>query len=377
MMSCRMDERSNGVSRSAFEERVMYQRRRRERQRSGRSTKRHGERAVRWKKRRERTPQERRYHEARRRANQRMGFLIHFVAYASVLALILVSSRSARATVIVALSWGIGIAIHYVSAIAGPRLRAQWISQEMDRHVEQGADKLESAENANARSLENLSASIAHEIRNPVTAAKSLVQQMGEDPGAADNIQYARVALEELDRVERSISHLLKYARDEESRFEMVDLPDIIRSAVASIQDRIDRQGIEVDVDISAPCRMRGDSEKLRRVLLNLLRNAIDALAESATPTPCIVILAGENLAGREVWLRFRDNGPGMHPDVKRRIFDPFYTTKDDGTGLGLALSKKVVESHGGSMQVQTDADSGSEFLLTFPKTVGVRGANG
>ena len=355
----------------------MDQRRRRERQRSGRSRKRHGERAVRWEKRREPTPQERRYREARRRANQRMGFLIHFVAYGSVLALIFVSSRSTRATVIVALSWGIGIAIHYVSAIAGPRLRAQWISQEMDRHVEQGADKLESAENANARSLENLSASIAHEIRNPVTAAKSLVQQMGEDPVAADNIQYARVALEELDRVERSISHLLKYARDEESHFETVDLPDIIRSAVASIQDRIDRHGIEVDVDISAPCRMRGDREKLRRVLLNLLRNAIDALAESAAPTPCIVILAGENLAGREVWLRFRDNGPGMDPDVKRRIFDPFYTTKDDGTGLGLALSKKVVESHGGSMQVQADADSGSEFLLTFPKTVGVEGANG
>ena len=193
MISCRMDERSNGVSRLAFEERVMDQRRRRERQRSGRSRKRHGERAVRWEKRREPTPQERRYREARRRANQRMGFLIHFVAYGSVLALIFVSSRSTRATVIVALSWGIGIAIHYVSAIAGPRLRAQWISQEMDRHVEQGADKLESAENANARSLENLSASIAHEIRNPVTAAKSLVQQMGEDPVAADNIQYARV----------------------------------------------------------------------------------------------------------------------------------------------------------------------------------------
>jgi signal transduction histidine kinase len=113
---------------------------------------------------------------------------------------------------------------------------------------------------------------------------------------------------------------------------------------------------------------MRGDVEKLRRVTLNLLRNARDALEEAGTPTPCVVVMAGENLAGTEVWLRVRDNGPGMDEEVRRRIFDPFYTTKSDGTGLGLALSKKVVESHGGSMEVQSDSSSGTEFLATFPK---------
>ena len=87
-----------------------------------------------------------------------------------------------------------------MAALAVPRLGDRWIADEMDRHVEQGAKKLHVAESANARSLEDLSASIAHEIRNPVTAAKSLVQQMGEDPVSGDNIQFARVALEELDR---------------------------------------------------------------------------------------------------------------------------------------------------------------------------------
>ncbi|MCP4038058.1 MAG: HAMP domain-containing histidine kinase [bacterium] len=378
-----MDERRSGIpgpgfAAAAVEEHGMHQRRRREFEPREHSGDRHGRRrgASRWgAKRRQATPEERRYRDARKRAKRRFGFLTHFVAYASVLALILVTSRSIRATAIVALCWGIGIALHYMAAIAGPRLRAQWIAQEMDRHVEHGTQQLQTAENANARSLEDLSASIAHEIRNPVTAAKSLVQQMGEDPVSGDNIQYARVALEELDRVERSISHLLKYARDEEFRFEAVELSDIIESAVASMQDRVDAQGVEVDVEISAPCRMRGDAEKLRRVLVNLLRNAIDALAESATTTPCVVIMAGENLAGTEIWLRLRDNGPGMSADVRERMFSPFYTTKDDGTGLGLALSKKIVESHGGSMEVQADTQSGTEFLLTFPKAVGVRGA--
>ena len=324
-------------------------------------------------KKRNLTPEERRYRAARRRANRKIGWLIHLVAYGSVLTLILVSSRSVRATVIVALAWGIGLSIHYVAAILAPMLRGRWIAEEMDRHAERGADRLHAAENANARSLEDLSASIAHEIRNPVTAAKSLVQQMGEDPGSSENVQFARIALEELDRVERSISHLLKYARDEEFRFERMSLPEIIQSVVASVQDRIDAIGIGVDVEVSAPCTMRGDIEKLRRVLVNLVGNAIDALEDAATPTPCIVIMAGENLAATEVWFRIRDNGPGMSDEVRKRIFDPFYSTKADGTGLGLALSKKVVESHGGSMQVHAAPDSGTEFLLTFPKTHGAR----
>jgi signal transduction histidine kinase len=255
-----------------------------------------------------------------------------------------------------------------VAALAAPRLRQRWIADEMDRHVEQGAQKLHVAKSANARSLEDLSASIAHEIRNPVTAAKSLVQQMGEDPVSGDNIQFARVALEELDRVERSISHLLKYAREEDFCFKPLFLPNIIDSALASMRDRIDALGVNVDVETGAICEMEGDTEKLRRVVINLLRNALDSLEESATPTPCVVILAGENLASTEVWLRIRDNGPGMDMKVSQNIFNPFYTTKSDGTGLGLALSKKVVESHGGSLEVVDGNDSGAEFLLTFPK---------
>jgi signal transduction histidine kinase len=327
------------------------------------------------KKKRDLTPEERRYKAASSRANRKLAWLIHLVAYGSVLTLILVSSRSIRATIIVALAWGIGLALHYVATILAPTLRERWIAEEMDRHAEQGADRLHAAENANARSLEDLSASIAHEIRNPVTAAKSLVQQMGEDPVSGENIQFARVALEELDRVERSISHLLKFARDEEFRFEQLSLPEIIHSAVATAQDRIDTLGVGIDVEVSAPCTMRGDVEKLRRVLVNLVGNAVDALEGASTETPCIVIMAGENLAATEVWFRIRDNGPGMSDEVRNRIFDPFYSTKKDGTGLGLALSKKVVESHGGSMQVQADPGRGTEFLLTFPKTHGGREA--
>lgn len=315
------------------------------------------------------TPEQLRYNEAKKRANIRIGWMIHLVCYSSVLALILVSSRSFRATLIVGMAWGIALACHYLVAIVAPGLRKRWIAEEMERHTVEGASQIHRAETKNARSLEDLSASIAHEIRNPVTAAKSLVQQMGEDPVSGENIEYARVALEELDRVERSISHLLKYARDEEYHFDRVMLPELVESVVASVGDRIDSLGVALEIEVAAAGQMRGDSEKIRRILLNLISNALDALTEAGTSAPRVVITAGENLAGSEVWLRVRDNGPGIAPDVRHHIFDPFFTTKSLGTGLGLALSKKIVEAHGGSMEVRSEANRGAEFLLTFPKS--------
>jgi signal transduction histidine kinase len=116
---------------------------------------------------------------------------------------------------------------------------------------------------------------------------------------------------------------------------------------------------------------IRGDREKLRRVLINLLGNALDALEENATAQPTISIAAGENLARTEIWIRIRDNGPGMDPASLHKIFSPFYTSKSNGTGLGLAISKKVVDAHGGSIEASSSPGDGTEFVITFPKNMG------
>ena len=315
------------------------------------------------------TREEAAYREARKRANAKIGFLTHFISYVSVLALILVSSHSARATLIVAASWGIGIAIHYFSAVVAPGLRVRLIEDEVGRGVAQGVwGERQAAEVRHERSLEDLSASIAHEIRNPVTAAKNLVHQMGEDIDSGRNVEYAQVALEELDRVERSISHLLRYARDEEIRFESFEMADVVESAVESFRDRIDLLAVELETQLDTRGRMRGDAEKVGRVLSNLIGNALDALERGDAPVPRLAIMAGENLAGTEVWVRVRDNGPGIEEDVLAKVFSPFFTTKQKGTGLGLALSKKVVDAHGGRLDVESTTESGTEFVLTFPK---------
>ena len=113
---------------------------------------------------------------------------------------------------------------------------------------------------------------------------------------------------------------------------------------------------------------MRGDEEKLRRAIINLIGNALDVLEEFDTPAPRLDIGLGENLAGSEIWLSVRDNGPGMPDETLNNIFDPFYTTKAQGTGLGLALTQKTAELHGGRIEADTRPGEGTQFTLFFPK---------
>lgn len=314
------------------------------------------------------TPEERAYRSARSQANRRARFYTHGVAYLSTLGLLVVASRSARVVMLVAAAWGIALSLHYFGVVVLPDLRKRWIDEELGRNAKPkvDAERRDHIERK-VRSLEDLSASIAHEIRNPVTAAKSLVQQMGEDPTASANVEFANVALGELDRVERSISHLLKYARGEELRLETLDVADLVDSALETFRDRIARLGVRVERDIGAAGFVHGDGDKLRRVVINLIANALDAI-DGGPQDPTLWVSAGENLAGTEAWVRVRDNGPGIDPETRRKIFDPFYTTKHQGTGLGLALSKKLVETHGGTLEVESEPGGGSEFIVAFPR---------
>jgi signal transduction histidine kinase len=113
---------------------------------------------------------------------------------------------------------------------------------------------------------------------------------------------------------------------------------------------------------------MRADPDKLRRVIINLLGNALDAFEEREIASPRLQIGSGENLAGTEIWIRVKDNGPGIEPERLDKIFSPFYTSKSSGTGLGLAISKKLVDAHGGSIEAHSAPGSGTEFVLTFPR---------
>ncbi|HVN37081.1 MAG TPA: HAMP domain-containing sensor histidine kinase [Myxococcota bacterium] len=250
-----------------------------------------------------------------------------------------------------------------------PRMREQYLQEEVDRRVHAHlSGERQALESEHAHSMQTLSARVAHEIRNPITAAKSLVQQMEEDPGAPENVEYARVALEELGRVERSVSHLLRFARDEEMRVSAVRLADVVDSALETFRDRVARSGIELVRETSGEGEIRGDAEKLRRVVINLVSNAIEAVDGGTAKGGHVAVGVGENLAGTEVWLRVADDGPGLDADALSKIWNPFYTSKPNGTGLGLPIVKKLVEAHGGSIEAAARPGGGAEFVAVFPK---------
>ena len=274
--------------------------------------------------------------------------------------------------VIVLICGGPSLLRRFYRIAVEPRLRERFVEDEVRKQVRATLTKERRAlEGEHSRSMEELSASIAHEIRNPITAAKSLVQQMGEDTAATENVEYAEVALEELSRVERSVSHLLRFARDEDLLMAEMRMADVLDSALETFRDRLSRNGIAIDRQIDCDGVMEGDAEKLRRAIINLVGNSIDALTESGAADPRVEIAMGENLAGSEVWLRIRDNGPGIDPETRAKIFSPFYTSKTNGTGLGLAITRKLVEAHGGTIDLESEPNAGAEFLLTFPKQPG------
>lgn len=306
---------------------------------------------------------------ARRRATHRVVLLGHLLVFASVLALLLVVAGLVPAFV-VGLAWGTLVLAHGYFFVVMPELRERLIADEIARHVETSVGReRRSLGEEHARAMYRLSASVAHEIRNPITAAKSLVQQIGEDPNAPRNAELARVAVEELDRVERSIASLLRYAREEELVMRDVHLRPIVESALATLQDRL--EGVEVKLDHDGDDALRGDVEALRRVVINLVSNALDAIEERAPAAPHIAVSTGRSLAGTEVWLRVRDNGTGIGDVDAAAVFDPFRTSKPGGTGLGLAITKKLVEAHGGTIEVVRGVGEGSELLVTLPRGSG------
>ena len=316
---------------------------------------------------RELTPEEEAYREARRAAERKIAFFRHFVPYLFVVAFLF--TVSPKAGMIVALAWGIGLASHYFQAFVVPTLRRKWTHEEVERQVARTVSRQRVAlEDEKLRSLEELSASIAHEIRNPITAAKSLVQQLGEDPASTENVEYANIALQELDRVEKSISHLLRYAREEEMHPLQMKLVDAVESALETLRERLVSSGVKIRRDFDVPGELVGDSEQLRRVFINVVGNALDAFADAKTQSPSLVIALGENLGGNEIWARVKDNGPGMDAETQARIFKPFFTSKANGTGLGLAITRKLVDAHGGSIEVTSAPGQGTEFTLHFPK---------
>ena len=215
--------------------------------------------------------------------------------------------------------------------------------------------------------LGTLSAGLAHEIRNPLSAIKTFVQLLPRklsNPAFFDKFQTT--VPRELNRINDLIESLLELARPPKLEFNTTSLSGCLSQVEDLYRDKLEAANItlEISQEESLP-ELWADREHLVRALSNIVLNGLEAMPGGGKLT-----VTAEELGGQVV-LRFIDTGVGMDVPTKDKIFNPFFTTKETGTGLGLAMTHKIIQEHGGNIEVNSVVGKGTTFTLTFP---GVQG---
>jgi signal transduction histidine kinase len=188
---------------------------------------------------------------------------------------------------------------------------------------------------------------------------------MGEDPTSQENVEYAKVALDELQRVEKSVSHLLKYAKEEDYSFDNFNLASILDASLTQMRAKLETKNVSISRNYIGGPTVRADADKLRQVFTNIIDNAIDAMEANASDRHLDITIRSNNPGMATVTIR--DNGCGIPEDKLAKIFNPFYTTKQTGTGLGMGIAKKVVDSHRGKIEVNSRVGEGTELSISIP----------
>lgn len=267
-----------------------------------------------------------------------------------------VESASARR-----LAWRADITFAVSLLAAATLLGLSAVFWRISRHAEKASAQLE--HDRQLKVLGQMSAVLGHEIRNPLASLKGHVQLLLEKlPGDHPGRRGAEVVLRETVRLEELSRQVLEFARTGTVRCEDADPATMVRTAVESAGG----QAVQLHLH-DAPSSWRLDSRRMEEVLVNLLRNARDA---STPGQPIEVTVEGrpDNLL-----IEVRDRGEGIMPGEEERVFEPFYTRRVKGTGLGLALARRIVEGHGGKITAHNHPGGGAVFSVSLPlRTQGV-----
>jgi signal transduction histidine kinase/HAMP domain-containing protein len=220
-----------------------------------------------------------------------------------------------------------------------------------------------------------MAAHVTHEIRNPLSSIGLNVELLEETLAAADagdpavRARRAQEAQKLLSAIAREVGRLadvsddyLRVARLPQPRLAPLDLRALLRDVLEFAGPELERARVSVEASLGeVPARVAADEGQVRQALVNLVRNAREAMEDGGRLR---VALDG---GARVVTLSIEDEGPGIDEEVRQRIFDPFFTTKSTGTGLGLPITKQIVEAHGGTIACESGEPRGTRFVLSFP----------
>ena len=218
-----------------------------------------------------------------------------------------------------------------------------------------------------------LATSLAHEIRNPLTAISvrlfTLQKSMNKETSEHSDASLIR---DEIDRLEQILKNFLKLARPNEPKFMPLTAETAFREVSNLLAPQLQRRGFALKLDPMTNVPFLADPLQLKQVLINLIQNAADSIEEA---TGTVTLRARHESTGRgvkavkRVTLEVEDSGSGIAPEVQERLFDPFFSTKENGTGLGLAIAAKIIEQHKGTLDFETRLGHGTVFRVTLPAT--------
>jgi PAS domain S-box-containing protein len=219
-----------------------------------------------------------------------------------------------------------------------------------------------------------LAAGLAHEIKNPLTSLLTFSRHLPRRFEDAEFRQkFQSVVPRELERINTIVERLLELARPARLAFKPLRVPALVERVLELYGERLEAQGVRIvrewrrDVPV-----LWADQEALYRALVNLVANALDAMPRGGSLTLRVGLSDADTLAGartgaRRLAVEVEDSGTGIAPTDLDRVFNPFFSTKEGGTGLGLALTQKIVEDHGGSIDVRSTLGSGALFRIVLP----------
>ena len=205
-----------------------------------------------------------------------------------------------------------------------------------------------------------MAASIAHEIRNPMTTVRGFLQMLGAKPNLLEYKDYFQLMIEELDRANSIITEFLSLSRNTPIALSMQNLNTILNKLLPMLQADALRSENNIIVELEEIPNLELDEQEIRQVILNLARNGLESMSAGG------VMTIKTYLENDQTVMSFSDQGPGIPAEVLENIGKPFLTTKDNGTGLGLPVSYNIVYRHGGTINIETGTE-GTTFLIKLP----------
>jgi signal transduction histidine kinase len=211
--------------------------------------------------------------------------------------------------------------------------------------------------------LGQMASHVAHEVRNNLVPARLylslLRRRLSDDSGSLDILAKIEAGFTALDV---TVNDLLNFTAHRPPQWQTFLVGDLVNEVYESLEPQLESQMIDVDIDVPPNTLLTADREMIRRALLNLMLNAIDVMPDGGA----LVITSYEH--GRGFELEVADSGPGLSDEAKRRAFEPFYSTKQNGTGLGLAFVQHVAEAHGGTVTAANCPEGGAAITIRIPR---------